>query len=169
VDGIVLEVRELTVAGIPVQAASVRLDLINDQQTRLTVSAQSATLAGPVGRLSDLRLVCEDPVIAEPRFACDSGKLQGRGGPAGNVDMKVAAFYDTGTGTLGFNGEGWKVAGTQARFKATANATGTQVLWDTGTTAVSALRAFVKPWIELPADITGDGKAKLRGSRGSHQ
>src|SRR5512134_100476 len=135
VDAIVLEVRELRVAGIPVQDASVRLDVLDERRTRLTAGAKSATLADPVGRLRDLSLVCEDPVIAEPRFACDSGKLAGRGGPTGRLDMKVAAFYDTATSTVGFSGEGLKVAGTRARFKATSNATRTQVLWDTGTTA----------------------------------
>src|SRR5690348_4141310 len=75
VDAVVFEVRELSVAGIPVEAASVRLDILDEQTTRLTVTARSATVAEPVGRLTDLSLVCEAPVIAEPRYACDRGKL----------------------------------------------------------------------------------------------
>ena len=61
VDGIVLEVRELNVAGIPVEGASLRLDVLDEKHTRLTVGANAATLADPVGRLSALTLVCDAP------------------------------------------------------------------------------------------------------------
>ena len=97
VDGIALEVRELTVAGIPVESASVRLDIIDEQRTRLTLGAAAATLPDPAGKLTSLLLVCDSPVIAEPRFACDAGKLTARGGPTRAVNMRVRAEYDTGS------------------------------------------------------------------------
>ena len=84
VDGIVLEVRELNVAGIPVEGAVARLDVLSDQKARVTLSARAATLADPVGKLTDITLVCDTPVIAEPRFGCSDGQLTGRGGPTGS-------------------------------------------------------------------------------------
>ena len=45
VDAIVLEVGELRVAGIPVEAASARLDLLEGKQTRVTIRAGAATVA----------------------------------------------------------------------------------------------------------------------------
>ncbi len=164
VDAIVLEVREMSMAGIPVNDAAVRLELLDQTRTRLTVSAAEAMVADPVGRLTSLALVCESPVIAEPRFACDHGKLTGRGGPTGNLDMRIAASFDTAAGVAQVSGEGLKFAGTTAKFRADSSATGWRALFETGTTSVNALRAFAKPWFELPADITGDGKARIHGS-----
>ena len=91
VDAIVLEVGELRVAGIPVEAASARLDLLSDKQTRVTLSARAASLPDPAGKLTDLSLVCTSPVIAEPRFGCDAGQLTGRGGPTGSIDVAMTA------------------------------------------------------------------------------
>jgi hypothetical protein len=163
-DAIVLEVRELSVAGVPVEGATARLDLLSDRQTRLTVSAQAATLPDPMGRLTALTLVCESPVIAEPRYACDAGDLTGRGGPTGKVDMKVAGEYNVDTGITTFSGSGLQVAGTRAKFDGRMDEKGWRVNGATGTTTVVALRQFIKPWFELPADITGDGKASIAGN-----
>jgi hypothetical protein len=163
VDAIVLEVRELTLAGIPVEHATVRLDVLSDQKTAVTVSARRAVLAEPVGTLSDLTLVCNSPVIAEPRFGCSSGRLTARGGPTGALDMKVAAEMRTDTGITTFSGSDLKVAGTTAKFDGRLDDKGWQVKGITGTTSVTALRKFAAPWFQLPADITGDGKAAVEG------
>jgi hypothetical protein len=164
VDAIVFEVRELSVAGIPVEAAQVRLDILSDKQTRLTVTASAATVADPVGKLTQLSLVCEAPVIAEPRYACDQGQFRGRGGPTGDLSMSVKAEYNTQTGITSFSGSGLKVAGTAAKFDGQLDEKGWRVKGATGTTSVTELRKFAKPWFELPADITGDGKAAVEGS-----
>jgi hypothetical protein len=163
VDAIEFEVRELSVAGIPIQAAGVRLELRDQKRTRLTVSAAAATLSDPVGRLSELSLVCESPVIAEPRIACDAGHLTGRGGPTGNLNMDLSAEFNTKSGVARFSGSGLAVAGTTARFEGQLDGNGWRVNGGTGITTVAALRKFATPWFELPADITGDGKAAIEG------
>jgi hypothetical protein len=164
VDGIVLEVGELRVAGILVEAASARLDLLSDSQTRVTLKARAATLPDPVGKLSDLTLVCTSPVIAEPRFGCDSGRLTARGGPTGSIDAAMTAVMNTRTGITTFGGRGLKVAGTTATFDGSLDEKGWQVKGRTGTTTVEALRKFAAPWFELPKDVTGDGKVAIEGS-----
>ena len=68
VDAIELEVRELTVAGVPVSAAQVRLDLVSDRQARVTLRANDISLPDPAGKLTDFALVCDQPVISEPHF-----------------------------------------------------------------------------------------------------
>src|SRR5262245_4515041 len=75
IDAIVLEVGEMRVAGIPVEGASARLDLLSEKDTRVTITARTATLADPVNKLSNLSFVCTTPVIADPRFGCDAGRL----------------------------------------------------------------------------------------------
>jgi hypothetical protein len=164
VDAIVLEVGELRVAGIPVEAASARLDLLSDKQTRVTIKARTATLPDPTGKLSDLELVCTSPVIAEPRFGCDAGQLTGRGGPTGTIDAAMTAVMNTNTGVTTFGGRGLKLAGTTATFDGRLDDKGWQVKGRTGTTTVEALRKFAAPWFELPKDITGDGKVSIEAS-----
>lgn len=161
IDAIVLEAREVTVAGIPVEAASVRLDLLSDKQTRLSVRAGAVQLEDPVGRLTSIGLVCDTPVIAEPRFGCDAGRLTGRGGPTGSLDMDIALGLDTSTGVTTVNGKGLKVAGTSAAFDARLEAKGWSVKARTGTTTVPALRKFAEPWFQLPADYTFEGNATV--------
>ena len=111
VDAIVLEVGELRVAGIPVEGASARLDLLDGKQTRVTLSARAASLPDPAGKLTDLALVCTSPVIAEPRFGCDAGRLTGRGGPTGSIDAAMTAMMNTDTGVTTFGGRGLKAGG----------------------------------------------------------
>lgn len=163
VDAIVLEVRELSVAGVPVEGASARLDVLSAEKTRVTLTARAATLPDPMGKISNLELVCEAPVVAEPRFGCAAGKLTGRGGPAGSIDMQVAAEMRTDNGVTKFSGRGLKVAGTTATFDGQLDDKGWRVKGATGTTTVEALRKFAAPWFQLPADITGDGKAAVEG------
>ena len=159
-----LEVRELTVAGIPVQGASARLDMLSASQTRVTLAAQSATLADPVGRLSDISLVCATPVVAEPRFGCGTGQLTGRGGPTGSHRHADAAPSCAPIrASPPSAGSGFKVAGTTAKFDGRIDEKGWQVKGSTGSTTVAALRKFATPWFVLPADITGDGKAAIEG------
>ena len=164
IDAIVLEVGELRVAGIPVEGAAARLDLLSGKQSRVTITARAATLPDPVNKLSSLAYVCTSPVIADPRFGCDAGRLTGRGGPTGSVDMAMTALMDLKTGVTTFGGRGLKLAGTTASFDGSVDDKGWRVKGVTGSTTVDALRKFASPWFELPKDITGDGKATLEGS-----
>jgi hypothetical protein len=160
-DAIVLEAREVTVAGIAVQGASVRLDLLSDKQTRLVVSANAATLPDPIGRLTNVSLICDTPVIAEPHYGCDAGRLAGRGGPTGSIDTKLALAMNTESGVSTFTGSGFKVAGTSVTFDGRLDAQGWSVSAHTGVTAVPALRKFAQPWFKLPADFTVEGKVSV--------
>ena len=117
-----------------------------------------------MGKLSDLALVCTSPVIAEPRFGCEDGRLTARGGPTGSIDAAMTAMMNTDTGVTSFGGRGLKLAGTTATFDGHVDDKGWQVKGRTGTTTVEALRKFAAPWFQLPKDITGDGKVTIEGS-----
>ena len=130
----------------------------------MTLSARTASLPEPAGKLTDLALVCTSPVIAEPRFGCDAGRLTGRGGPTGSIDAAMTAVMNTATGVTTFGGQGLRLAGTTATFDGRLDEKGWQVKGRTGTTTVEALRKFAAPWFELPKDITGDGKVLVEGS-----
>src|SRR5262245_58417921 len=126
-DGIELEVRELTVAGIPVAGVRARLDVLSDKQTRLSLRADSMVLPDPAGRLTQVAFTCDAPVIAEPRYGCDAGHLSARGGPTGTIATGVQAELRTDTGITTFSGSGLKLAGTSASFEGAVDAKGWRV------------------------------------------
>ena len=163
IDSIVLEVRELTVAGVPMTGVQARLDLVSDQRTRVTLNAREMALPDPAGKLQDFALNCDQPVIAEPRFGCEAGRLTAKGGPLGSLDMQMSAVMRSDTGVTSFSGKGVKIAGTTASFEGTLDDKGYKVRGSTGAAKLSALRKFAAPWFEMPADITGDGQVKLEG------
>jgi hypothetical protein len=163
-EAIVLEVQQLEVDGMVVRDASARLDLLDDEHTRLTVAARGAALPDPVGRLTDLQLVCPRPVVAEPRFGCEAGHFSARGGPTGSLDMNVTALMHTDTGITAFTARDLAVAGTTATIDGRIDPRGWQVKAATGAARLSALRKLAAPWFELPADITGDGNVALNAT-----
>ncbi len=154
----------MTVAGLPVKGASVRLDLPGGDQARVRVQASEVVLPDPAGRFTQLDLDCERPVIAEPRFGCEAGRFTARGGPTGSLDMQVRAELRSDTGVTTFGGSGMKFAGTTASFDGRLDDKGWQVRGSTGAAKFSELRKFVAPWFELPADVTGDGQVRIEGA-----
>jgi hypothetical protein len=163
-DAVVIEVRQVEIAGMVVQDATARLDLLDDKNTRITLKAAGATLPAPIGRLSDLQMLCTRPVFAEPRFGCDAGRFTARGGPTGSPDMNVTALMRSDTGVSTFTGKDLQIAGTTASIEGRLEPKGWQVKAATGEASVSALRKLAAPWFELPKDITGDGKVALEGT-----
>jgi len=163
-DAIVLEAREITVGGIPVENASVRLDLLSDKRTRLEVRAAAAKLADPVGTLTNVALICDSPVIADPRFGCADARLTARGGLTGAIDTKLSLETNTKSGISEFKGSGLAIAGTAASFNGRLDAQGWTATVRTGTTTIPALRKFAKPWFELPADYTVEGNVAVEGT-----
>ena len=164
VDAIVIEVRELTIAGIPANDVSARLDVLSDKKTRLNVRARSAELPQPAGRFSDLEYSCDEPVVAEPRFGCERGRFSARGGPTGRIEMDLAAELNTGTGITTAKGSDIRIAETVASFDARVDDEGWQLAARTGPASIGALRKFAEPWFELPADFTIEGNATLNAS-----
>lgn len=163
-DAIVLEVREIVVAGIPAEGAVVRLDVLSDKQTRLTLNARRVALPDPAGAITSFSLVCTAPVIAEPTFGCAAGKLTGLGGPLGAIDMNVKVALNTDSGVTTFEGNGLAVAGTTADIDARLDDAGWRAQARTGTATLTALRKFAEPWFKLPAEFTTDGKAVIEGT-----
>jgi len=163
-DAVVLEVRQVEVDGMVVKDASAQLNLLDEKNTRVTLKAGGMELPAPVGRLTQLQLLCPRPVVAEPRFGCEAGRFTARGGPTGSLDMNITALLRSDTGITTFTGKDLKIAGTTASIDARLDPKGWQVKATTGEAAVSALRKLAAPWFELPKDISGDGKVALEGT-----
>jgi hypothetical protein len=163
-EAIELEAREVTVAGVAVTGAHARLDVVSEKETRLSLRADSLLLPQPAGRITQVAFVCDVPVIAEPRFGCDAGRLTARGGPTGAIDTQLKAELRTDSGVTRFSGKGLKVAGTAASFDGSLDARGWRVGVRTGNTTIPALRKFAEPWFKLPADLTINGRVAVEGA-----
>jgi hypothetical protein len=163
-DAIELEVREVTVAGLAVTGVRARLDVLSDEQTKLSLRADSLTLPQPAGRITQIAFTCEVPVIAEPRYGCGAGRLTARGGPTSAIDTNMKAELRTDTGVTTFSGNGLKIAGTTASFDGRIDARGWQVGARTGNATIPALRKFAEPWFKLPADLTIAGQVAVEGT-----
>jgi len=164
IDAIVLEVRELSIAGVPVEAASARLELLANEKTRVILNARAATLPEPAGRFGNIVLLCDRPVVAEPRFGCESGRFSAQGGPTGAIDMQVRAELRSDTGVSTFAGKGLAVAGSNVSLDGLMDERGWQVKAVSGAARLAALRKFIAPWFALPADVTGDGEVRLEAT-----
>jgi hypothetical protein len=163
-DAIELEVREVTIAGVAAADVRARLDVLSEKETRLSLRAESLLLPQPAGRITQIAFTCDVPVIAEPRYGCDSGRLTARGGPTGAVETNVKAELRTDSGVTQFSGNGLKVAGTSASFDGSVDAQGWRVGVRTGNTTIPALRKFAEPWFKLPADLTISGQVSVEGA-----
>jgi hypothetical protein len=162
-DAIELEVREVTIAGLAVAGVRARLDVLSEKETRLSLRADSLLLPPPAGRMTEVAFTCAVPVIAEPRYGCDSGRLTARGGPTSAVDTNLKAELRTDSGVTTFSGSGLKIAGTSASFDGSVDARGWRAGVRTGNTTIPALRKFAEPWFELPQDLTITGQVAVEG------
>ena len=78
-DAIVLDVRELSVDGVPIEGASARLELLSDQTTRMTLTARSATLPDPIGKITNIELACDAPGDCRAALRLRYSDAHGRG------------------------------------------------------------------------------------------
>lgn len=137
---------------------SVRLDLFDDKHLHAQLRAARAAMPAPVGVLTDLRVNCAEPVLAEPRFACRSGDFAARGGPSGKIAAKFAGEFRTDTGVASGHVHGLRVADASLDVRGKSGTHGWQVQGRSRGATLAQLRDFAKPWLQMPADLTLDGK-----------
>ena len=144
--------------------ASARLDLLDDEKTRVTAEGERSRAARTRGKILAARIHLRP--AGDRRAAV---RLRGRAlhgarrtdGFARHAGCCAELRSDTGVTT--FSGKGLKIAGTTASFDGRLDDHGWQVQRLHRPAKVSALRKFAAPWFALPADITGDGKVRIEG------
>lgn len=160
-DAIVIEVGAIRSGGIVVRDVAVRLDLVSDTKLQAEVRAARATLPDPIGTLTNVRLTCAGPVIAEPRFGCTRGTFAARGGPTGAISGNLHGEFRTDTGAAEGHLQGLRIAGAKLDVRAASDRAGWRVNGQAHGATLAQLRSFAKPWYEVPADLTIDGRLDL--------
>ncbi|HEY2403474.1 MAG TPA: hypothetical protein VGI23_24190, partial [Steroidobacteraceae bacterium] len=148
IDRVILEVGQLSTAGVQAKSATISLDVSSQPKVRAEVG--QLHLVQPNTTYSDVDISCIDLLIKEPLFACYHGSLAARGGPTGQIAMNAAATYDTSNGAVSVSGSELKLAGATTRFAGklqwgtwTLNAEGE------GLDLVEAGK-LARPWFQLP-------------------
>jgi hypothetical protein len=165
IDRVILEVGQLSTAGVQAQNAIITLDVaarpdsgsptLHTQVARLRLVQQDTTF-------SDVDISCSDLLIRQPQFACNQGSIAAHGGPTGQIEMIAAAAYDASNGALSISGSGLKVAGAVTRFDG-------KLQWGTWSLNVAGdgldlvpARQLAQPWVQLPAGDTLSGHLRFR-------
>ena len=159
IDRIVIEADELTVPGTTAEEVAVTLDLTRASPT-MHAQVNQAT------RASGITLDCASLIVKEPVFACRDARVSIKKSALGPVRAQAFAEYNTDSSVLSFGLDRLAIAGGkvqalgslhEGQWKVTAQANGVQS---------NALRAFIKPWLVVPASLCINGalNAQLQAS-----
>jgi hypothetical protein len=165
VDRVVLEVGQISTAGVHASGATIVLDVSpKPDQDSPTLRAQIAELRVPAAGATyrDIDIGCTDLVIKQPQFACNQGTIVARGGPTGQVEMSAAITYDSATGGASFSGSGLKLAGATTRFKGQLESGNWALDVDGDGLDLVPARKLAEPWFQLPPSDSLAGHLQFR-------
>ena len=163
IDRVILEVGQLSTAGVQAQDASIALDVSSDGAGP-AASAKATQLHLPQANTTyrDVNITCIDLLIKEPLFACNQGSIAARGGPTSRIAMNATTTYDTSSGAVSFSGAGLEVAGGVTRFSGQLQS-GTWSLNAEGHGLdLIAAGKLAQPWVQLPPGDTLSGHLNLQ-------
>ena len=88
IDRVILEVGQLSTAGVQAKSATITLDVSTQPKVRAEVG--QLHLVQPNNTYSDVDISCIDLLIKEPLLACYHGSVAARGGPTSRIAMNAA-------------------------------------------------------------------------------
>jgi hypothetical protein len=164
VDRVILEVGQVSTAGVQATGATITLDVApKPDSSSPTLRTQIAQLRVPAAgtTYSDIDIGCTDLLVRQPQFACNQGTIAARGGPTGQIAMNAALTYDSANGAVSFSGSGLKLAGATTRLNGRLES-GTWALdvEGDGLDLVPA-RKLAEPWLQLPPNDSLAGHLKF--------
>ena len=162
IDRVVLEVGQLSTAGVQARGATITLDVSSQRPMARAQLAQLHLSAQPDTHYADVDITCGHLVIKEPLFACDEGGLAARGGPLGQMAMKASAAYDASNGAVSLSGSELKLAGAVTRFNGKLQSG----LWSLNAAGdamdLVAAGKLAQPWFQLPHGDTLTGHLNFK-------
>jgi hypothetical protein len=144
IDRLILEVGEASIAGTQLSGTTVELDLSTDAPS-LAVKAQRLRISDPHVGFREIHVTCKDPVIKEPEFSCDHGRVAALGGPTGAINIQASTRYDTAKKLLSFSGSGLSLAGGQVRASGQLTRSGWTLTGRADALRVADLRKLAAP------------------------
>jgi len=159
---IVLEVGEITSGGVTVAGAKTTLDLMPASGPTVEVQAKQVNPGiATAGTFQDVRLLCREILIFEPRFACVQGGLQTRSSLIGALEMQMAAEYNLERATLTGGASGFAIAGGTVQVTGALDSRGWSANIDAEALKLAGVRQLAAHWVTAPAEFSFDGTLGL--------
>ncbi|MGB8327405.1 MAG: hypothetical protein WCE48_07480, partial [Steroidobacteraceae bacterium] len=166
VDAIVLEAAEVRSGAARATGVSLRLDLLAGARTVGRLRASRLLVSDAVGTLSGVDLVCRDPVLRGPRYACPRALVSVARSPLGPLAMAAAGEYLSDRSAWAASGSGIRIANGTARLSVRADAQRWSADGALENADVAALRRLADKRVPLPADYAMGGTASVRAQLG---
>lgn len=167
IDGLVLEARRVSGAGVVARDVTLSIDLADAARPSARLRARRVDIEDDLGRVTRLDVRCLAPRLDAPRFGCPRAEVRATDSPIGPLEFAASAWLDTDSGVFESRGERIPLGGGRARFKVRSTPRDWNV--DAGLDAVTlpGLRNWLGRFLTLPADLSVegriDGSAALRG------
>lgn len=162
VDALRVDVGEVTGNGWTASDVRVALELPGGIETLARVTASRVSFPAPLGSLERVTATCRNPIIREPLFRCQGAEVSGRLGILGTQRFRADISYHSGRATLEFSMRGLVLAGGEVRVAGNWMSSGWRLGIETRSARLSELRRFMAGWIDVPEDLTIEGRASFR-------
>jgi hypothetical protein len=163
IDAIELEARSISVAGVRLEGATLRLDLPrteSDRALRSEFRLRRVDLGGTLGGWSTLTLRCADTRLDEPEFGCAAATLTGAPEGALLPALSIAASlgWNLETGALAARGR-WQLRDAIAlQFAVRQDPRGWRGNASLQDASLAALRDWLGAQAGVPADMAVEGR-----------
>jgi hypothetical protein len=161
IGALTLDIGDVLGDGWNAQGVTIAFELGATDQTLVHLQAQRLTVLPQLGALTDVAVVCRNPVVKEPRFSCTGASVTGQFGRLGRQQFTADAAYDSARGTLTFATRGLKVAGGPASINGRWLESGWAFEIHNQAARLAELRKIAAPWFELPAELSVDGRTTM--------
>ena len=162
-----IEVGDMAGSDWSARDVSIVLELPAARQTIAHVRVKQAALMPEIGALRDLSIVCRNPRVAEPLFACTGATVSGRFGRFGRQQLRADVEYRSDRETLRFSIDGLKLAQGRVRVTGQWLESGWTLAARTEGLAFASLRELMRPWFALPEMVLFDHPTTRQGRTSS--
>lgn len=162
-DAIELEARTITIAGVRLEGARLRLDLPrtpSDHTLRSEFRVHHVEIPGAAGGWRDVALRCPDTRLDEPQFGCAVASLTGTPGDAILPPLAITTTlaWNPGSGALAARGR-WRLRENMTlQFAAQQDERGWRGSAALPDASLAALRDWFGAQLGLPADLAIEGR-----------
>ena len=161
IDALTLSIGDVQGEGWNASDVTIAFELAGDGKTLVRLLAKRMTLLPELGAVTDVTVECQNPVVKGPQYGCKDARVKGLFGRVGRQQFTANATYDSTRGTLDFSTRGLRIAGGAARINGKWLDSGWRIEFQTDAARLAELRKIVVPWLELPADLTIDGRTTM--------
>lgn len=155
----------MTVGSVTAHAIRAELSIPSTRHSRFDARAAEIELPrglrSQIGRLTQIHVQCDDPLVREPSIACDALHAEARATKLPPLEVTTSVRADVDAGRLELAGRGPTIADQTATFQFQGTARDWEASAALPSLALTALRELVAPWIALPDRFVPTGSAAM--------